>query len=128
MSAGLLIDHLGVAAGLRAAVVFSLYARHPQAAEMLMDGIAVSPNMRGNGVGTRLLDELKQFAGDNGYTRIRLDVVDTNPSARRLYERQGFVPVRTERFGWLRGFLGFGSSTTMVYCMDPDRPTHLPPA
>lgn len=128
MTAGLLVDHLGIAAGLRAAIVFSLYARRPQASELLMDGIAVSPGMRGRGVGTRLLDELKQFAGDNGYTRIRLDVVDTNPAARRLYERRGFVPIRTERFGWLRGLLGFGASTTMVYSIGPDRPPHLPPA
>lgn len=128
MTAGLLFDHLGVAAGLRAAVVFSLYARHPQASELLMDGIAVRPGMRGKGVGTRLLDELKRFAGDNGLTRIRLDVIETNPAARRLYERQGFVPIRTERFSWMRGLLDFGASTTMVYALEPDRPAHLPPA
>lgn len=67
-----------------------------------MDGIAVKQDMRGKGIGTKLLDELKQYARDNGFSSIRLDVIDTNPAARRLYERQGFVLTRTGYFGYLR--------------------------
>jgi len=96
-------------------MVFSSYERQPQESELLMDGIAVEQDMRGKGIGTKLLDELKQYARENGYSRIRLDVIDTNPAARHLYERQGFIPTRTEQFGYLRRLLGFGASTTMVF-------------
>jgi GNAT superfamily N-acetyltransferase len=115
MSGELLLECLGTLGGLWAALIFSIYARRPQASELLMDGIAVRRDMRGKGVGTHLLNDLKQYARDNGFRTIRLDVIDTNPAARRLYKRQGFVPTRTERFGYLRWLLGFGASTTMIF-------------
>ena len=115
MSAELLLERLGTVGGLWAAIIFSIYARQPQASELLMDGIAVSRDMRGKGIGTHLLNDLKRYARENGFCSIRLDVIDTNPVARRLYERQGFVPTRTERFGYLRWLLGFGASTTMIF-------------
>ncbi len=114
MSAELLMERLGTMGGLWAGMIFSLFARQPRSSELLMDGIAVSRDMRGNGIGTHLLNDLKQYARENGFRTIRLEVIDTNPAARRLYERQGFVPTRTERFGCLRWFLGFGASTTMI--------------
>lgn len=115
MSADLLVERLGTLGGLWAAMIFSIYAREPQASELLMDGIAVSRDMRGRGIGTQLLNALKQYARDNGFRTIRLDVIDTNPAARRMYERYGFLPTRTERFGYLRWLLGFGASTTMIF-------------
>lgn len=81
----------------------------------MMDGITVHREMRGLGIGTRLLDEIKRYARENGYSSVRLDVIDTNPGARRLYEREGFVATKTEHFGYLRRILGFGAATTMVY-------------
>jgi ribosomal protein S18 acetylase RimI-like enzyme len=80
-----------------------------------MDGIAVSPAARGRGIGSRLLEQLKQFAAHEGYRSIRLDVIDTNPRARQLYERQGFVPTRTASFRHLRWLLAFSSATTLEY-------------
>lgn len=55
-------------------------------------GVAVLPEFRGKGVGTRLiralLDELRQ----SGCPAVSLSVDLTNPAA-RLYERMGFVKV-----------------------------------
>ncbi len=113
-----LFRSLGLGSGLRAAMVFSLYNRQLQASELLMDGIAVRDGMRGKGIGTKLLEELKQYARENGHSRIRLDVVDTNPAARRLYERQGFVTTGIKHFDKLRGLLGFGASATMVFYIE----------
>ena len=110
-----LFQHLGPLGGAWAAIVFGLYERELKGSELLMDGIAVSQEMRGHGIGTKLLDNLKRYACENGFSHIRLDVIDTNPAARRLYERQGFTPTRTEHFGCLRRLLGFGASTTMVF-------------
>jgi ribosomal protein S18 acetylase RimI-like enzyme len=80
-----------------------------------MDGISVSPAARGVGIGTKLLDRIKNYAADEGYLTVRLDVIDTNHAARRLYERQGFVATATVRFGYLRWLLGFAEATTLEY-------------
>lgn len=77
----------------------------------------VDPEYRGKGVGTRLFSSLMDYAKSEQYSTIRLDVVDTNPGARRLYEHLGFIEERTEQFEFLRGVLGFGSSSTMLYTL-----------
>ncbi len=119
MSYRQLISQMGFFRGNRAAVLFSLYERKPVSRELLMDGIAVDPKMRGKGIGTRLLEELFAYARRKQFEQIRLDVIDTNPQARKLYERNGFVETKTEHFGYLRWLLGFGASTTMVYKLSP---------
>ena len=80
----------------------------------LVDGIAVTRDVRGQGIGAALLDALCDEGRARGYASIRLEVIDTNWRARALYERQGFMPVRTERLGPLRHIFGFASATTMV--------------
>jgi ribosomal protein S18 acetylase RimI-like enzyme len=48
----------------------------------------VEPGVRGRGIGRALLDAAVAFAGE---AEVRLSVADGNDSARRLYERYGFV-------------------------------------
>ena len=108
-----LVSQLGFFKGNRAAVVFSLYERKPKPGELVMDGIAVRSDARGMGVGSTLLDEIRKYAIQHGYNRVRLDVIDTNPKAQKLYERLGFKAVKTESFPYLKSFLGFGGVTTM---------------
>jgi GNAT superfamily N-acetyltransferase len=72
--------------------------RRERAHELLMDGIAVDSIARGKGIGTRLLNAVFDFARAKGYQSIRLDVVDTNPRARQLYDRMGFVPTQTQHY------------------------------
>ena len=98
----------------RRALLHLLLGRAAESGELVMDGIAVREDARGQGIGTRLLDEVERVAVRLGKNRIRLDVVDTNPDARRLYERRGFVATRTEDLPLLRSVLGFGAATTMV--------------
>jgi len=111
---GTLTKHLGGLRGIWAACVFSLYERSLKSGELLMDGIVADASARGNGIGTMLLESLVSFARESGYDSVRLDVIDTNPDARRMYERNAFIATSTENFGYLRWFLGFGSSTTLV--------------
>ena len=108
-----LIAHLGLLRAVRAALVFGFYERRPDAGELVMDGIAVAEDCRGLGIGTRLLQEVAAHGRAERYEHVRLDVVDTNPAARRLYERNGFVAVNTETFPYLRWLFGFGASTEM---------------
>ncbi len=81
---------------------------------LLMDGICVSAEARGMGLGTALLSAIKDEALVQGLTSVRLDVIDTNPRARALYERQGFEDIGTENLGPLRFLFGFCSSTKMI--------------
>ncbi|MFC4062175.1 GNAT family N-acetyltransferase [Planomonospora corallina] len=103
----------GVLRGLPRLALLSLLERRPADGQLLMDGIAVDPDWRGRGVGGRLLTEIARVAAAHDCREIRLDVVDTNPRARRLYERHGFVALSTEHTPYLRRLLGFGAVTTM---------------
>ena len=80
---------------------------------LLMDGICVDADARGLGVGTALLDAIKEHARQADLNSVRLDVIDTNPRARALYERRGFEPMGTTHTGVLRHLFGFRSATTM---------------
>ena len=50
----------------------------------------VMPEMRGHGIGARLLERMRDEAFDAGYRRVGLLVDLINPKAERLYERLGF--------------------------------------
>ena len=117
----LLVRLLGLVAAIRAALVLSLYERELAPGQLLMDGISVSPALRGKGIGSLLLRELQHYARQQGYQSLRLDVIDTNPDARRLYERSGFIATKTTYFSALRGVLGFGSATTMEYPVSKEK-------
>ncbi|MFF0744873.1 GNAT family N-acetyltransferase [Streptomyces sp. NPDC004111] len=99
--------------GLHRLALLALFERRPAAGELVMDGIAVDPDLRGRGVGSLLLAEVAAVAEQAHCREIRLDVIDTNPRARDLYERRGFTAVRTRRTPVLRGLMGFGAVTTM---------------
>ena len=108
-----LLSQLGFIQGNWAAIIFSLYERKPKPKELVMDGIAVHAMGRGKGIGTRLLTEIKKLGERDGYKKIRLDVIDINPKAKKLYKRVGFKTVKTENFPYLKNTLGFGGVTTM---------------
>ena len=133
MGAGAILRRLGLWRGLRACCVLSLYERTPAPGELVMDGIAVHPNYRGLGIGTELLARIVTFATKNDYDSVRLDVIDTNLAARRLYERCGFRVLREERYPYLARVLGFAGSATMSYevqrrsrCLGPAACAPLP--
>jgi ribosomal protein S18 acetylase RimI-like enzyme len=57
----------------------------------------VAPECRGEGIGRALLGHLLARSREDGYTRAALDVADSNPRARALYEGMGFRLVATRR-------------------------------
>ncbi len=69
-------------------VGFSLCRAVLDDAELLL--IATVPAIRGQGVGSLLLDAAIRGAGDRGAIRLHLEVRDGNPAV-RLYERHDFV-------------------------------------
>ncbi|MEV7277903.1 GNAT family N-acetyltransferase [Streptomyces sp. NPDC093111] len=111
--AGDVLSAYGAVRGLPRLALLALLERRPAAGELVMDGIAVDAGRRGLGIGGLLLREVVAVAAEQGCRRVRLDVIDVNPRARALYERHGFVAVRTERTPFLRDLMGFGAVTTM---------------
>lgn len=105
----------GFVGGIWRAATLVLLERSLQADTLLMDGIFVSPEARGCGIGTALLSAIKAEAKSRGCDNVRLDVIDINPRARALYQDQGFHPVSTSDLGPFRHVFGFQSATTMTY-------------
>lgn len=96
------------------AQVLRLLGNDMDTSRFLLDGLCVSDSVRGQGVGTLLLEAIVAEGRARGYSAVRLDVVDTNARARALYERRGFVVDRTEPIGPLRLIFGFNAAHTMV--------------
>jgi len=104
----------GWLSGLLRFALLAVFSQRESEGELLLDDIAVHSSMRGKGIGTRLLQAVFDFAQANGFGSIRLEVVDTNPGARRLYERLGFVPAQTRKYPYLRRLMSFAAATTMI--------------
>ena len=87
-----------------------------------MDGIFVDEQARSRGVGSALLGAVKARAAADGLSSIRLDVIDSNPRARALYERHGFVAGDVTHIGPLHHLFGFRSSTEMRCSIPAPKP------
>jgi ribosomal protein S18 acetylase RimI-like enzyme len=66
-----------------------------------LETLVVLPELRGSGVGTRLLDAVDAELERRGIDDMLIGAVASNGGAIRLYERRGFVPawVYMTRFG-----------------------------
>ncbi|MCP9970336.1 GNAT family N-acetyltransferase [Actinomadura madurae] len=124
-SASAVLRAYGHLRGLHRLLLLTLFERHPVPGQLVMDGIAVDAGIRGRGVGSLLIEEVAAVAAEQDCREIRLDVIDTNPRARALYERRDFTAVRTERTPYLRGLLGFGAVTTMRRPVEANGPRGL---
>ncbi len=84
--------------------------------ELYVDGVAVAHDMRGQGIGTHLFELLERVAIRKGIRMISLEVIDTNPRAKALYEHMGFLAVKQQTLWPLNWFLKFPfrSATLMV--------------
>lgn len=64
----------------------------PEGAGVLsINGLAVAPEARGQGIGSVLMDAVTAEAKRRGARKITLHVHGVNTVARRLYERHGYV-------------------------------------
>jgi GNAT superfamily N-acetyltransferase len=62
-----------------------------------LDDVSVEATRRGQGIGTALVDQLKQQLKKESVMRIDVGVHLENPEARKFYERLGFVALNEER-------------------------------
>lgn len=64
----------------------------------------VSPHFRKIGVGLFLLKAIEDFARDNGYCRINLEVRHDNFKAQNLYKKAGFKECEPNNYFWENRF------------------------
>ena len=61
--------------------------------ELSIANIATEPQSRRMGVASRLMEHIICFAKENGFTKIFLEVRESNVGAIALYKKFGFLPV-----------------------------------
>lgn len=72
-----------------------------------LHNLAVSPEQQGSGIGSKLIEYFIAEEKKKGTQVVSLNVAETNPMAKKLYERLGFV-VKHKKKGNLVGQYGRG--------------------
>jgi GNAT superfamily N-acetyltransferase len=62
-----------------------------------LDDVSVKSDRRGKGIGTEMMNQLKEQLRRESVTRIDVAVHMDNPDARRFYEQMGFITLNEER-------------------------------
>ncbi|MDE7420767.1 MAG: GNAT family N-acetyltransferase, partial [Muribaculaceae bacterium] len=61
---------------------------------LYIDDLCVNAECRGKHIGTRLYNFVKEYAKENGFYNITLNVWQCNPSAMKFYESIGLTPLK----------------------------------
>lgn len=96
----LVVRELGLLRSLRAAFMLWLLSHQPAAGEAYISDLGVATDCQGEGVAGQLLAYAEHWAREHGRTRLTLWVAASNARAIHVYEKAGFVVVRT-RSSWL---------------------------
>ena len=61
---------------------------------LYIDDLCVDKNARGEGIGRKLFEYVKEYAKDTGCYNVTLNVWEGNGSAKEFYRRMGLVPYK----------------------------------
>lgn len=76
--------------------VLAPYGRLEEDNSYYVCGVALFPEFRGSGLGTRLMALAEQHAREKGFGKLSLIVFEQNAGAKRLYDRLGYREVARE--------------------------------
>lgn len=107
------IKHYGAIVGRVRYRLWASVQTNPRSHQLLLDGIGVRTDLRGRGIGTTLLKAVDRRARELDKTEVILEVIDTNPRAKSLYERFGYQTLLTTRRLMFR-MAGFSSAHLML--------------
>jgi len=77
--------------------------RRLEGSQCEMKRMYVRPEFRGKGIGRAMAEKAISEARDIGYTRMRLDTIDTMKPAIALYKSLGFTPIAPYRYNPISG-------------------------
>ena len=63
---------------------------------LYIDDLVVDETVRGQHVGTALFEHVKDWAREQGFYNVTLNVWECNPGARAFYEAMGMRVMKTE--------------------------------
>jgi len=76
--------------------VLAPYMKLEQPNSYYICAMALFPEYRGKGIGTRLLEIAEEQAKDNNLIQLSLIVFEQNEGAKKLYERHGYYEIKRE--------------------------------
>jgi predicted N-acetyltransferase YhbS len=91
----------------------SLFERPLPTGQLCLDSLMVAVAMRGQGVGTWLINAVVEFASQKGFEAVRIQVPDTAPAFYQLCRRLGFNYTESQNWPALRPF-GITTFTTLT--------------
>lgn len=102
---------LGFFRGLKACIMLKLIFSMGKISNdtLKLELLSVGKDFRGEGIGHKLLDKIEELGKDKGFSKVSLEVIDTNPRAKKLYESFGYEEVKfinTEKMTRPIGFTG----------------------
>ena len=100
----------GVIGGTWRYVGFGIYRLTKESLDtktLYIDPVVVSAEARGMGIGTKLFDSTIELSKQLKLNYVTLDVVDTNPKAKKLYEKLGFKVLKEGNTKWITKKAGF---------------------
>jgi GNAT superfamily N-acetyltransferase len=107
------LKHYGPLVGRIRTGLWASVQTNPRAHQLLLDGLGVQAELRSRGIGTALLEAVNRRARELDKTEVILEVVNTNPRAKALYERFGYQTVLTTH-RWSFRLAGFSSAHLML--------------
>ena len=66
----------------------------PKTNEIVIAHLGIQPALRGQGLGTHLINSLMKKSNNKEDSRFILDVSEENPKAKKLYDRLGFITTK----------------------------------
>lgn len=67
------------------------YANDPKLETVFITNVSVIKKMMGNGIASKLLEQLLTYAAEKGFSKVGLEVNKNNLAAIGFYERSGFT-------------------------------------
>lgn len=92
-----IVAYYGPVKGLRVLVRglrFEKIVSPPRKGTLCLHNLGVAEELRGKGIGGKVVDHFFELARKRGVDTVCLDVAATNPGAKALYERMGFSVVQ----------------------------------
>ncbi len=85
-----LLFEIGIIKMIKTILLYAPFSRKLKENEIRIIAIAVDENKRGLGIGTHLLQKFYNYSREEKFQKILLEVVDTNPKAKKLYKEHNF--------------------------------------
>jgi ribosomal protein S18 acetylase RimI-like enzyme len=86
--------------------------------QLHLEVIAVDKKQRSKGIGTKLLLSTIEFAKQESFSQVRLEVINTNPKAKKLYEKIGFIKIKDRKIPYpFHIFASFRKIIEMSYTL-----------